>query len=214
MLREKARAHLSLDNFHEAIQTFDEAIDRLNKVEPPDLNSLLIEANLGKGWAFARSGRYSAAAAALDQVVNLVGESRDSKTARILANALVYKAYVLFWSDQSISEDEFSTLLSSLADLEELPAGSVAACLFFISTAGSARAFELIQASPSAHRLLPLVTALEQELEQITREATEVEEVAKDVPKDFLTTQGQHPRNSMIPCPSFPLWIPAYAGMT
>ncbi len=185
ILKEKARAHLSLDNFHEAIETYDEAIDRLNEIEPPDLNSLLAEANLGKGWAFARSGQYSAAAAALDQVVNLVGESRDSEAARALANALIYKAYALFWNDQSISADEFSRLLSSLADLEELPAGSVAACLLFIATAGSARAFELIQASPSAHRLLPLVTALEQELEQITQEATEVEEVAKDVRKIF-----------------------------
>ena len=185
MLEGKARAHLSLDNWQEAIETYNEAIDRLNKIEPPDLNSLLVKANLGKGWALARSGQYSAAVAALDQVVSLVGESRDSESARTLANALIYKAYVLFLNDQSISEDEFSMLLSSLAELEELPAGSVAACLFFIATAGSARAFELIQASPSVHRLLPLVTALQQELEQITQEATEVEEVAKDVRKIF-----------------------------
>ena len=46
---------------------------------------------------------------------------------------------------------------------------------------GSERMVELIQASPSANLLLPLTTALEQELGREPRVAREVAEVAEDI---------------------------------
>ena len=46
---------------------------------------------------------------------------------------------------------------------------------------GQARTLKLIQASPAADLLLPLVTALQQELGQETHVAKEVDEVAADV---------------------------------
>ena len=168
-----------------AIEALDEAIHRLSKTGFPGLDSLLLNANFNKGLTYAINDQPTEAVAAFDQVVNLVGEDHDSRTALTLADALICKAFVLVQENRSVSEDEFSLLLSSIANLEELPDGSVTACMFFMSTTGSERAFELIQASPSSHRLLPLVTALEQELMQVTRVAPEVEEVAKDVRKIF-----------------------------
>ena len=50
---------------------------------------------------------------------------------------------------------------------------------------GPERMVELIQASPSANLLLPLTTALEQELGREPRVALEVTEVAEDIRKDL-----------------------------
>ena len=51
---------------------------------------------------------------------------------------------------------------------------------------GAEALIEIIQASPSAKLLLPLTTALEQELGRKPRVAQEVAEVALDIQRDLL----------------------------
>ena len=50
---------------------------------------------------------------------------------------------------------------------------------------GQERMWEIIQESPSAKLLLPLTTALEQEIGREPRVAREVEEVARDIRRDL-----------------------------
>ena len=50
---------------------------------------------------------------------------------------------------------------------------------------GQERMCEIIQESPSAGLLLPLTTALEQEIGREPRVAREVEEVARDIRRDL-----------------------------
>ena len=50
---------------------------------------------------------------------------------------------------------------------------------------GQERMCEIIQKSPSAGLLLPLTTALEQEIGREPRVAREVEEVARDIRQDL-----------------------------
>ena len=82
---------------------------------------------------------------------------------------------------QSISEVEFSLLLKGLEEVGSLLPGSIEAVLPYISAVEPDRALGVIQASPAAPLLLPLVTALQQELGQTPQVPKEVAEVARDV---------------------------------
>ena len=83
--------------------------------------------------------------------------------------------------NRTISEGEFSLLLECLEKGNKLPDRGIEALTCFISKVGPARSLELIQESPAALLLLPIVTALQQELGQNTQVAREVDEVARDI---------------------------------
>ena len=55
---------------------------------------------------------------------------------------------------------------------------------------GQERMCEIIQASPSTKLLLPLTTALEQELGREPRVAREVQEVARDIRQDLARARA------------------------
>lgn len=56
---------------------------------------------------------------------------------------------------------------------------------------GSERVRDMIQVSPAANLLLPLTTALEQEMGLTPRVAREVEEVAEDIRRRLATLRQQ-----------------------
>ena len=62
---------------------------------------------------------------------------------------------------------------------------------------GPARMRELIQGSPAAPLLLPLTTALEQELGLEPRVAREVDEVAQDIRKELENLRSAKRRESL-----------------
>ena len=66
-----------------------------------------------------------------------------------------------------------------------MPASVLRALAVFSIHLGPGRTLELVQNSPANDLLLPLVTALEQELGRKPRVAQEVEEVADDIRKEF-----------------------------
>ena len=168
-----------------AINTYDEAIARIHRARTSDLNFVLADITLKKGLVLAQINQPTEAVTLFNQVVVLVGHDADHGAAQSLANALIYKSIVLSPKKHGINDAEFSLLLRCLANQEELPNGSVAACLLFIGNTGLARSLDLIQASAASHRLLPLVTALEQEMGRATRVAGEVDEIAKDIRNQF-----------------------------
>ena len=87
--------------------------------------------------------------------------------------------------DLSASERDIAAILTILPNLDSLPKESLDALMTFSIEIGPERMVELIQASPSANLLLPLTTALEQELGHEPRVALEVAEVAEDIRKDL-----------------------------
>ena len=92
-----------------------------------------------------------------------------------------YEDVVRRVADLSACERDFSTILSILPRNDALQGLGIHASVVFSARLGPKRALELIQNSPAAELLLPLVTALQQELGLKPRVAREVEEVAQDV---------------------------------
>ena len=107
------------------------------------------------------------------------------------ADALIFKAISLDQMGRAISESEFSLLLKRLAEADELRPGSIEALKCVVGRVGPARSLDLIQESPAAQLLLPLVTALQQELGHSTQVAKEVEEVAVDIRRELEEIRGR-----------------------
>ena len=63
---------------------------------------------------------------------------------------------------------------------------------------GPARMNELIQGSPASPLLLPLATALEQELDLTPRVAQEVNEVAQDIRKELKDIRDAKGRGDIV----------------
>ena len=107
------------------------------------------------------------------------------------ADALIFKAISLDQAGRTIGESDFCLLLKHLAEGDGLRPGSSDALTSFIARVGPARSLELIQGAPAAQLLLPLVTALQQELGHSTQVAKEVEEVAGDVRRRLVELRGR-----------------------
>ena len=76
-------------------------------------------------------------------------------------------------------------LQSDAAPTYLLPTNTLGKLMEFSIDLGQERMCEIIQESPSARLLLPLTTALEQEIGREPRVAREVEEVARDIQQDL-----------------------------
>jgi len=108
----------------------------------------------------------------------------ESSENRCSAHLIRAKA-TLASGDRSTIERDIAAVLTILPDLGSLPKESLDALMAFSIEIGPEHMVELIQASPSANLLLPLTTALEQELGHEPRVALEVAEVAEDIRKDL-----------------------------
>ena len=180
-LEGKGLALLRRDDAPRALDTFDQALNNFRASEGPDLRSRIARTTYFKGLGFWMNGQPTEAIAALDEVVTRYGTTTKPEFVGTIANALIFKAIFLDTIDQTISEREISLLLKCLSADDELRNGGIEALTCFVGRVGPARSLELIQKSPAAQLLQPLVTALQQELGQSTQVAKEVEEVAKDI---------------------------------
>ncbi len=90
------------------------------------------------------------------------------------------------FGDVPASERALSTTLSCLAGAEDLSALSLRTLLVLSAQLGPTRALRAIEGSSAADRLLPLTTALQQEIGLKPRVAREVEEVAHDIRKELV----------------------------
>ena len=83
--------------------------------------------------------------------------------------------------DRTAYERDLRAILPTLPRLDGVPASVIRALAVFSIHLGPGRTLELVQNSPANDLLLPLVTALEQELGRKPRVAWEVAEVADDI---------------------------------
>ena len=164
-----------------ALATYNQALANIDAVQIPQLNFLVAGILQHKGLAFVQCNQPKEALDAFDQILTQFGAFEQLQSDGTIANALIWKVIVLHQMDRMISEREFSLLLKCLDKGKKLQHGSMEAMVHFIAKVGSARSLELIQKSPAAHLLQPLVIALQQELGRSTQVAKEVEEVAKDI---------------------------------
>ena len=95
--------------------------------------------------------------------------------------------------DRSACEHDVETVLGLLPELGASREG-IRALMDFSVDLGPQRMRELIEASPAAHLLLPLKTALERELGLEPQVAREVEEVAQDIQGKLATLKANRVR--------------------
>ena len=162
----------------ETIVACDVLLSQFSTREDNSFRETVAAGGLLKGIALFRNGHIAEAVRAVDEVVMRYETTASPGVAGFVSLALIAKS-VLF--GLGINEDEASILLKCLEQEDELHWGVIQALTRFSASAGAKRTLELIQDSEAAPLLLPLVTALQHELGQVTHVAKEVDEVAGDV---------------------------------
>ena len=165
----------------------------------PKFDALGSGALLNKAFALWKINQSREAMSLLDLLIEMYGGPIRLETSRErVVDALVLKTRVMGEMGKTISHVEFTSLLEHLLQTG-LREQCIDALVRFAGTTGPATTLQLIEDSGAAEILLPLVTALKQELGQSPRVAKEVEEVAKDIREGL----AQHSdRISSIPIPS------------
>ena len=179
-LEGKGLALLRRDDAPRALDAFDQALNHFRASEQSEFGLRMARTTYFKGLGFWMNGQPREAIDALDEVIKQYDTNSEPLFGTV-ADALIFKAMFLDTMERTISERELSLLLKCLAAVDDLRNGSIEALTCFVGRVGPARSLELIQESPAARLLLPLVTALRQELGQSTDVAKEVDEVVKDI---------------------------------
>ena len=177
----KGTALIRLGNASDAVHAYDKALAYFDSIQVAELDKFLADTMLRKGVALLESSDPSGAVAAFDTVVARFAPAEDKGLVAKATNALLWKMTPLFLQKETFTERDFSLLLDCLAKEDDLRSGVIPGLMTMIVSFGLPRALNLILNSPSAAILVPLVTALQQELGMETRVAKEVDEVALDV---------------------------------
>ena len=199
-LDSKGRAWDELGNPSEAVYAYEQALDRFATAQMWDLSQLVADTMLRKGSALVQNGNPSEAVVAFDAVVAKFASADETSLVTQVATALLSKAAALLLQGKTITESDFSLLLDCVSKEEDLRPGLIQVLTILAVTSGLARTLKLIQASPAADSLLPLVAALQQELGQETHVAKEVDEVAADIRGNIVELAANIPSE-------VPTWI-------
>ncbi len=176
----QGQALRELDRPEEAIYVFEKALALLEQTEHGWLQDKIGPALIEKAALELRCQRLAAA-------VETAGRALDpilmpSLENRLRAHMIRAKAKLAI-GDTSSCKQNIESILTILPELDSLPRGVVEMLMSLSVGLGLEEMHTLIQASPAASLLLPLVTALELELGMEPRVAREVEEVARDIRK-------------------------------
>ena len=187
-----------LNRSEEELGVYDEVVRRFGASDASEIIKLVAQAQVNKGITLGQLNRSEEELEVYDEVVRRFGASDSSEIIEQVAKALIGKGLTLGqldlhdnedvvrrFGDLSASERDLSTILTILPRNDALQGFGIHALMVFSAHLGPKRALELIQSSPAEDRLLPLVTALQQELGFKPRVAREVEEVAQDVRKEM-----------------------------
>lgn len=164
-----------------ALDAFDQSLARFGEVDLPELTGFLADILYQKGLLLLRINQLSDASATFSEAVSQFSTSSESMDDKRLGYAIVLKAFILYGEGRAISETEFKILLACLAGDGSLLPGSINTVETFVASVDPSEALRLVEESSTAPLLLPLVTALQQELGQTPQVAKEVAEVASDV---------------------------------
>ncbi len=184
-LDSKGRAWAQLGNAREAVYAYDQALDCFATLPTTELSELVADTMHRKGLALMQGQNPDEAVVVFDAVVAMFASGGTKSMAGKATNALLSKAAALLVRGKNLPESDFALLLSCLVKEGELRPGLIQALTQLAVIFGISRALELIQTSQAAGLLLPLVTALQQELGQEPQVSKEVYEIARDVRRDL-----------------------------
>ena len=181
-LANKGVALGALNRPEEALVVWEELARRFGADECASRRALTERALVDNAEIERKAGRYKAAI----KMTSLALEQRGTESAenRWLGYRIRARAS-LASGNPSACERDLIASLTSLPELETITRDDLDALMTFSIEFGPKQMLELIKASPSATFLLPLTTALEQELGMKPRVAQEVQEVAHDIRRDL-----------------------------
>ena len=182
-----------LNRPEEALAVYDTILHRFGESDSPELYAMAEWAHLQKAEMALRHQRYQAAINTVDQVF---GERRTESLENRLKGYLIRAKATLATGNKAGSEQDIQAILAVLPQIESLPKAVIDTLMASSVELGSARMCDLIQASPSASLLLPLTTALQQELGLEPRVAREVEEIAQDIRQDLANLREDRTQTS------------------
>ncbi len=182
-----------LNRPEEALAVYDAIVHRFGESDAPDLYAMAEWAHLQKAGIALRHQRYGTAIKTVDRVL---GERRTESLENRLRGHMIRARATLATGDKAGSEQDIKAILAILPQIESLPKAILDALIASSVELGPARMCDLIQASPSASLLLPLTTALQQELGLEPRVAREVEEIAQDIRQDLAKLREDRTQTS------------------
>ena len=171
-----------LERPEETLAAYDEVVRWLGESTIPSEQRLVEYALLEKASFELECRGYKAAIRTASQALE---QCRTESLENRADGHLIRARATLESGDLSGCEQDIEALLALLPELGSLPRELLVALMAFSIELGPARMRELIQGSPAAPLLLPLTTALEQELGLNPRVAREVDEVAQDIRKEL-----------------------------
>ena len=188
----KGAALYALGRLEGSLATCEEVLHRFGEDDAPIVEEVA-SALINKGATLWALGRPEDALAAYEEVLHRF-DGQDASTAiEKVASSLVTKAAIL--AALGRPEEALATCKEVLYRFDDSGVsildrgmGLLVNTLMRISVdLGSEQVRDMIQASPAANLLLPLTTALEQEMGLGPRVAREVEEVAEDIRQRLAT---------------------------
>ena len=192
----KGLALATLDKPEKALVAYEEVVRQFGGSTAPAILEQVSNALLNKCVALVKLGRLEEAIAACDDILRRLSEIDAPSFLEQAAKALVNKGIML--AALGRPEDALAACKEVLhrldgndaALLESVATGLVDTLIRISLDVGPRRVREVIQASPAADLLLPLTTALEQEMGLAPRVAREVEEVADDIRRKLATLKA------------------------
>ena len=173
----------------DGLVAYDDMIKRFGSSTDPETVEYVALGRLHKAITLSQLNRTKESLEIYDGLARQLRDSpmaelRNTATKAMVNRAVLKTRYGLF-ADKTAYERDLKTILSTLPTIDSLPDSAMRALAVFSVHLGPSRALELIQRSPAADLLLPLVTALEQEVGLKPRVAREVDEVAQDIRKEL-----------------------------
>ena len=175
----------------EAVSSLSEALARLDGWGSSEHTEIEAGVIKHKWQALLLADRLDEAIDSMDETVKRYGSSGDAELSKYVAEALVTKAVTLRRTGRAMSEGEHVLLLDCAGRSDQLEPVSIEILTQFAAEVGASQALCVIQDSRAAGLLLPLTTALQQELGLETSVAKEVDEVARDIRRKLLTYRNR-----------------------
>ncbi len=191
----KGEALGMLQRPEDALATYDEVVRRWGKSHFPPDPALIEHVLLEKAYYELECRRYESAMRTVGQALE---QCRTENFENRLDGHLIRARAILAMGDPSGCEQDIEALLALLPELGSLQREDLDALMEFSVELGPTRMNELIQESPAASLLLPLTTALEQELGLTPRLAQEVDEVAQDIRRELKEIRDAKGRGEMV----------------
>ena len=178
-----------------ALAAYTEALRRFGTRRTPASDEAMALALDGSAHVELQLQRFEAAIETAGRLIEWSGVE-PLKHHRVPGHLIRARAF-LAKGERSACEHDIESMLALLPEYSPLPRKVVDALVDFSVDLGPARMRELIAGSPSATLLLPLLTALEEELGLEPRVALEVAEVVRDIREELERRRTARKRETM-----------------